>query len=322
MLSKFLNTRTLLILLVVLVGIYFIATLTKKEDRTFQSQIVEVDTAKITKIQIIPKINGGDEISITRSGNDWNLESKGKSYKPDESSIQSILNELVNLRTERVAATDASKWTQFEVTDSTATRLKVYDGADVMADLYLGKFSYTQSPQQNQYQRQQPKMFTHVRPNGDDKVYVVEGMIKMTIQPNLKTYRAKDLAAVDPADITKVSFNYPDMSFTVANENNHWMINGTPADSAKTARFINKFRKLTSNNFIDEVQGEDGAKPYIVTLEGNNFIPIELRAIPADSVNQFVVTSSLLPDTKFSGGKNKLFERVFVQPSEFIEEKK
>lgn len=319
MLSKFLNTKTLLILLVVLVAIYFITTVTKKEDRTFQSQIVEIDTAAITQIKIIPKINGGDEISLSRSGNEWQLESNGQNFPPDETAIQNVLNELVRLRTERVAATDASKWAQFEVTDSTATRLKVYDGSDLMADIYLGKFSYTQAPQQNQYQRQQPKMFTHIRAAGDDRVYVVEGMIKMTIQPNIKTYRAKDLASLDPAMIKKVSFNYPDMSFTLANENNTWMINGTPVDSAKTVRYLSKFRRLTSNNFIDDVMGESGAAPYIVSLEGDNFMPIELRAIPADSVNQYIVTSSLLPGTRFSGGKNRLFERVFVQPDEFMD---
>ncbi len=321
MLSKFLNTKTLLILLVILVGIYFLTTLTEKEDRTFESKLVRIDTAKVTKIQILPKTGGGDEVIMTRTGNEWQLESNGKSYKPDSESIENILAELVRMRTERVAATDESKWKEYEVTDSTATRVKIYDGDELMTDLYLGKFSYTQAPQQNPYQRQQAKMFTHIRPASDDKVYVVEGFIKMTIQPKVDTYRAKTLASVEPTNVTKVSFDYPDMSFNVTKDNGQWWINGSEADSAKTMRYLSKLRKLTSNNFIDDVQPEAGSAPYVVTIEGDNFIPVELRATPADTVNQYVVTSSLIPDTKFSGAKGRLFERVFVQPDEFMAEK-
>ncbi|MCB2218905.1 MAG: DUF4340 domain-containing protein [Bacteroidetes bacterium] len=321
MLSKFLNTRTLLILLVILVGIYFMTTLTDKKDRTFQSQLVQIDTAEVTKIEILPKTGGGDEIRMTKTGDEWSLESNGKTYQPDESAINNILAELLRMRTERVAATDDSKWKELEVTDSTATRVKIYGGDELLSDLYLGKFSYTQAPQQNPYQRQQPRMFTHIRPAGDEKVYVVEGFIKMSVQPNLDTYRAKTLAEVDPANVTSVSFNYPDMSFTLTNDNNIWKINGEPVDSSSTVRYLGKFRKLTSNNFIDDVIPESGEKPYVVTIEGNNFIPIELRAMPADSVNQYVITSSLIPDSKYSGSKGKLFERVFVQPDEFLANK-
>jgi hypothetical protein len=321
MLSKFLNTRTLLILLVILVGIYFLTTLTDKKDRTFQSQLVQIDTAVVTKIEILPKTGGGDEIIMTKTGDEWTLASDGNSYQPDESAINNILAELVRMRTERVAATDDSKWKELEVTDSTATRVKIYEGDDLLTDLYLGKFSYTQAPQQNPYQRQQARMFTHIRPAGDDKVYVVEGFIKMSVQPNLDTYRAKTLAEVDPANVTRVSFNYPDMSFTLSNENNTWMINGEPVDSSSTVRYLGKFRKLTSNNFIDDVTPESGEQPYVVTIEGNNFIPIELRAMPADSVNQYVITSSLIPNSKYSGSKGKLFDRVFVKPDEFLANK-
>lgn len=326
MLSKFLNTKTLIVLLVIFLGIYLVTRLTeKKEDRSFKSQLVEIDTSQVTRIEVVPKIGGGDIITMERSGPEWTLKSAGKSYKPDVNTIKNILNELNRMRTERVAATDPSKWKEYEVTDSTATQVKIYDDGDLLTDIYLGKFSYSQAPnqQQNPYQRQQAKMSTSVRLAGEDKVYNVEGFIKMNIQPKVDTYRAKTLCAVPKDDITRVTFDYPGIdNFTVTNENGKYMVNGQPADSSATARYLMKLAKLTSSSFVDDVEPTTNVPAYTVKVEGNNTVPVELKAFPADSVNQYIITSSLVPDSKYSGSKGRLFDRVFVQKDEFLPGKK
>lgn len=322
MMSKFLNTKTLIILLVVLGAILVITELTKREDRSFRSQLVDIDTAQVTKIEIIPKIGGGDMITMTRNGYDWKLESGGKVYQQDNATIRNILTELARLRVERVAATGRDKWTELEVTDSTATRIKLYNDDDLLSDLYLGKFSYSQPEQANPYQRQQARMFTHVWPAEDEKVYVVEGFIKMNIQPKVDSYRAKILCNVDPQKITRVKFDYPDLDFTVEKTDSVWMVDGQVADSTKTARFMNKFRRLTSSNFIDDVEPQQGAEASVITVEAEGISPVVIKALPADSVNQYVITSSKVADAKYSGSKGRLYDRIFVQPDEFLPDEK
>lgn len=324
MLSKFLNTKTLIIILLILGGIFALTKLTEKEERTFKSELVTIDTAKVTRMVIIPKTGGGPEISFTRSGYDWSLESEGKSYKPDLASIKNILTELTRMRTERVAGIDESKWTELEVTDSTASRIQLYDGKDVIADLYLGKFTYTQSPQTNPMEKPQTRMFTHVRPVDEKTVYVVEGFIKMSIQPNVNTYRAKTLCALKKEDITRISFNYPDSeTFTLENQGGKWFLDGEETDSTKTARYLMKFARLTSNNYVDEpVNGTSERPSHIAVIEGNNTLPVEIRAYPtADSVLAQLVTTSQIPDTKFDGVKSRLFEKVFVPRGDFFAKK-
>ncbi|MCD4697215.1 MAG: DUF4340 domain-containing protein [Bacteroidales bacterium] len=323
MLSKILNTKTLIVLLVVLLGIYFLTKLTEKEDRTFKSQLVELDTASVTQMKIIPKL-GSDagEIIFTRTGQEWKMESVGKIYKPDKSSIGNILTELIRMKTERVAATDESKWKALEVTDSTASRVQVFKGNKVLADIYLGKFSYTQAPQQNPYQqRQQARMFTNIRLAGDNNVYVVEGFIKMNIQPKVDSYRAKILCAAKKEDITKVAFNYPGLdNFTLTKENEHWMVNGQLADSTKTAQFLQKLQRLTSSNYVDGLEPLTTTPSHMVVIEGNNILPVELKAFPvADTIHNTIITSSIVPDTRYSGDKNRLFERVFVNRNAFFD---
>ena len=323
MLSKFLNTKTLIILLVILGGIFLVTKLTEKEDRTFKNQLVVIDTASVTQIKVLPKLGSEDhEIVFTRTGQEWKLESNGKFYKPDESSVKNILSELLRMRTERVAGTNESTWKDLEVTDSTASRIQVYDGSNILADLYLGKFSYTQAPQQDprMQQRQQARMFTNIRLADEETVYVVEGMIKMSIQPKVDSYRAKILCASNPADITKVSFNYPGIdNFTLTRYENQWLLNGEAVDSTQTARYLQKLQRLTSSNYVDDLEALSNVPSYTVVVEGNNILPVELKAYPvADTIHNTYVTSSLIPDTKYSGDKNRLFERVFVTRDKFF----
>ena len=323
MLSKILNTKTLIILLVILGAWLLYTQLNKKEDRTFKSQLVTVDTARVSQIVVIPKIGGGEPITITRNGADWNLESAGKSYKSDKASVRNVLAELSRMRTDRVAAIDPSKWAEMEVTDSTGTRVQLFDGDDLMADLYLGKFSYTQEPSANPQQRPQTRMFSNIRPVDDNLVYVVEGFIKMTIQPKVNAYRAKTLCSIKKEDINSMTFNYAGQNpFTLTRNEKGWMINDMPADSNETIRYLANFRKLTSSAFIDEVEPTNPAPSFTVKIDANNSAPVELKAYPADSVNQFIVTSSMVSDAKYSGAKNRLFDKIFVGPDKFIKKEK
>ncbi len=323
MLSKFLNTKTLIILLVVLGLVYLVSKLTERKDRTFKSEMVTIDTAMVTKIIILPKLGEeGKEVIISKTGTEWKLESDNKSYKPDQASIKNILSELVRMKSERVAAVDEAKWKEFEVTDSTATRINLYNNSKLLADLYVGKFNYTQPPQgqQNPYQQQNKgKMSTYVRPAGDKEVYVVEGFIKMTIQPNVNTYRDKTLFAASKDDLTKISFTYPNNEgFVLSKEGTQWYLNGQVTDSVKTDRYLSKLSRVTSSNFIDDVMPFSSIPTHKVTIEGNNIIPVEINAFPADSINQYVITSTLVSDSKYSGAKSGLFERVFVKSPEFF----
>jgi hypothetical protein len=324
MLNKFLNTKTLVILLVIVLGIYFLAGMFENDDRTFKSELVSVDTAKITKIIITPKIGGGDEITFTKTGSEWDLKSAGKSYKSSKSSINNILAKLSMLRPERVAATENTKWKEFEVTDSTSTRVTLYSGDKVASEIYVGKFSYTQPPQvQGMPQQQnQGKMSTYVRLAGEDEVYVVDGFLKMEIQPKVDAYRDKTLVATTTEDLTKLTFNYPENeNFTLNLVDNKWMINGMEADSAKTVKYLRKLKRVNSSAFMDDIEPQTQTPSHSMKIEGNNMIPVEIKAYPImDTVNLYIMTSTRNPDAKFSGGKNKLFEKIFPSKEDFVKE--
>jgi len=226
----------------------------------------------------------------------------------------------MRMKSERVAATDNSKWVEFEVSDSTGTRIQLFKNKKMIADLFVGKFNYSQPKgPQNQYQQNRGKMSTYVRPAEDDEVYVVDGFIKMSIQANVDAYRDKTLCAVQKEDLTKITFNYQgNNNFTLKKEADKWFLNGQETDSTLTDKYLNKLARVTSSNFIDDVEPLSNTPLHVVQIEGNNILPIEIKAYPADSVNQWIITSSRVPDAKYSGEKAGLFDRVFINWDEFF----
>lgn len=321
MLSKFLNTKTLIILLLILGGIYLVTKLTEKEDRTFRSEMVTIDSAEVTKMLIMPKLGSdGQEVILSKTGSEWKLESDGKTYKADPTSIKNILAELMRMKSERVAAVEEIKWDQYEVSDSTGTRIQLFNNNKMISDLYVGKFEYTQPKgPQNPNQQNRGKMSTYVRPAEDNSVYVVDGFIKMSIQPNVNAYRDKTLFSANKDDITKITYNYSNNNnFVLTKENGIWLLDGMPTDSIKTSLYLNKLSKVTSSNFIDDVEPFSNVPAFRIKIEGNNILPAELNAFPADSTNKFVITSTRVPDAQYSGLKAGLFERIFVGRDNFF----
>ncbi len=318
-----LNVKTLIIILVILAAILVIINMAGDNERSFKSNIVEVDTSQVTSIHIfVPK--NQVQITLTRTGNNgnWTVSSEGHKYNADPNVIKNILAQLNDLKAERIAARNKDKWDKFEVSDSTGIRVILKGGKKQLADLYIGKFSYAQPPQsgmQNPYQQQRGKMTSFVRLEGENEVYAVDGFLKMSYQADVNSYRNKLLVNVDKNDISRLVFNYPENEqFTVSKNENQWLIDGEGADSASMVKYLNKIHRLTSSNFVDPSTVKTSDATYSLRIEGNNFAPVELKAYPSDSTTKFVITSSLNQGAEFNGSKSKLFEKIFINRTELM----
>lgn len=305
---KKLNTRTLLAIFGVLLAIVIVSQLLKSKqgDRNFESQLFTMDTSRVETIVIFPK-GSKDEVKLVNADHNWTLQYKGKTYRADQSIPKGMLTELITMRAERIAATEQSEWSKFELSEDSATHVRLELKGKIMADFYVGKFSF-----------QQPNtMTTYIRLADDDKVYAVSGYIAMTFNRNPNDLRDKTLVNVNAGDITKVSFAYPaDSSFTLTREKNTWKINGEPADSAKTAEFISGLSRLTSYTFADDAI-QPGKQLFTVNIEGNNFKPVQIKAFEADTTVKYLVTSTLNSGVRFDARNGELLSRVFVGKNRF-----
>jgi hypothetical protein len=318
---KKLSFRILAIVFVILLTVIAIKWYVdnRRGESTFKKELVHAKVDEITTIAYAPDPKSPEEIKVMREGGQWKIYSANKSYRADSILVANMLTTLVTLKPDRVAATDPSKWKEFQVDDTSGMRVKLYRDKDLMADLIIGKFSYTPQKSQNPYSKPQGKMTSYVRVAGDDEVYAVDGFINTSFHKSVNALRDKGLMRSNRDDLMRMAFTYPgDSSFTLNKQGAKWMVDGLACDSARTVKYLSTISRLTSADLVDDVSVDFNHPVYSVRIEGNNMQPVEIKAFPADSVNKFIITSSLNEGTFFSGAKTKLFDRIFVGSKNFL----
>ncbi|MFW6276004.1 MAG: DUF4340 domain-containing protein [bacterium] len=319
------KTRILLIVLIVLAVVFAVVQYSKQKqgERTFKEYVTELDTSKISGIVIIPGIENEvqDRLKLYKEQGNWKVKQGEDEYNALDGRIKQMINALQELKTESIAGLDKSSWTEFEVTDSSGTRVQIlYDGK-VTQEIIVGKSKYIQNQAQQvrqpmQYNQPGGNMMSYVRLADDEKVYMVEGFLKTSFDPNINSYRDKTIIDSEPAQWSSLQFNYPgDSSFTLVKKNKHWLIDGRePVDSNMVSEYFNKINRISGSEFAG---GPLGQASHTLTIKGNMPSPVQISAAPADTVHQYIVHSSMNKDAYFSGKKGRIFSRLFVSKSYF-----
>ncbi len=321
---KKLNYKVLIILLALLAGIYLISEYSGSGDRTFKSQVVSLDTAKVDRIIIDNPASG--RLIVSRKVAGWQLEASGKTYTVEASAMRSLLIPLANMKSTGVAAISKDKHGDLQVNDSSGVHLLAMHGNKTLADLYFGKLSYQQpstavapKAQAMQQYQQQGKMITYVREGGDETVYAVEGFLRSTYGKDVDDYRDKTLVKLNKDDVTRIDFDYAEKgSFSLGKNEGNWMIEGQIADSTMTVRYLQKLSRQRAREFADDFNTVGLEPQAIVKIQGNNFSPVVLKAYPADTTREYVITSSMNPGARFSGAKG-VYSNIFVDQESFFE---
>jgi hypothetical protein len=292
---KKIDIKWLAIVFVVLLALVVLVTLidtksTINQNRTFNSQLTDFDTVSVSSISIYPKSK----------------------------------NEQIQLiKATRVAAKDKKAWGEFEVTDSAATHVQLMTNKKIVADIYIGKFTYKQPENANPYMQQRGIMTSYVRVAGKNEVYAVEGILGMSFNREANSFRNQTLIMAAKENLTKLNFSMPGGSYNLIKQNNKWMVNGLLADSASVDSYLSSISRLNNSNFIDEPILESTSPDYTLTIEGDNIPqPIKIKAFKADTANVFALTSSLNEGSYFSAKASGLMEKIFVDKTIFLQEKK
>lgn len=304
--SKTLGIVFFLLLVAAAVFVYIDST---TEERSFEKDIVRIDTSKVTQILLYPKSANHKEVKLFKEGNYWNIQLDNKNnVSADESKVKDLLNQLLRLKVSSLAAQDESKWSEFQV-DSTGTRVKIFEGNKNTLDLIIGKFSF----------RQPRTMVSFVRVKGDKNVYEVENFMDFSFNRSANDFRVNSILKDDYSNWKRLTFSYPaDSSFQLVKDSaNYWTINYVKTDSASTHDFLQSLSNLTSNDFADKPEQTLLHKPkYSLTIESSAFGSIVVSAYEDSS--QLIIHSTLNPESYFNGNTNMLWQKIFVGRNKFF----
>ena len=321
--SKKFNNRYLLIVLIVLIGIFTVARMTKykKSNRTLNTEIVSIDTSRVTAMHLFPSSEKGAELIFKKEGGSWRVSKGDVSAPADRAAIENALSELLNDRTEQLVARTADKWGDYSVTDSMGTRILIKEGKKSTLDIVIGRFDYKQA--QNPYGgyggygQNQGIGITYVRNSTEDEVYAVQGFLAMSLNRNFQSWRDQTITSFAPAQLSKIVFEYPaDSGFIAQKSGTGWMVGGLQADSASMASYLNRVSRKRGAAFMDGFQ--TSAQPeYMVTFEGENMLPLHVKAYTQPD-GTYVFHSSVNPESWFNVSSGTLFSDMFKSAGELL----
>jgi hypothetical protein len=317
------DNKKLLYVLGVLAVILLITFLVKipRERATISEKLLDLDTSKVEKIIVMPRIKDGDPFEFTRKNGKWIVAQGNIEAAEERGAAENMLAELTGIRPTSLEAVDKSSWKDFNLTDSLAIRVKALgkDGK-TLADLMIGRFTYSQSS--NPYGGGSPggiQGTSYVRLYNEKKVFGVDGFISLSFSGKFSDYRDKTFMTLqNTGDITNVSFKLPaDSSFVLSRKDTLWYAGDKLADSAATANYLNGLRYVNGEDFRDSFKSTSDPVCQLA-IEGNNLLNITIKCYKGDNENEFILNSSLNPDVYFSSKRDGIYGRLFKPEMYFL----
>lgn len=314
------NNKRLIYILAGLVLILAFTVLIKipKEKATLMDRIVEFDSTEVSKIILTPKKDIGNSFEFYRENEKWRVRQGATSSPSREAEVENIMSEILSVRPQNLVSKSKTKWVDYEVTDSTGTRIRLLNKKErKLADLVVGKFSYKQANNQyGMYGRNNIQGTSYVRIHGKNEVYGVDGFLSLSFSRSFNDWRDNTLVTFNMADITRIRFIYTsDSSFVLSLKDSKWSLDNMPADSAKTTSYIASLSNVSGQAFNDTFK-PDVNPDYQLVIEGNNLLNISVKCYRLND-GTYVINSSLNPEIYFSSRNDGVFKSLFKSRKEF-----
>jgi len=260
----------------------------------FQRSLVTVDTAAVQALAVrTPEAALSVRLARTADAG-WAVQrgADGPTYPADAEAVQRALDALGTLRARAVVTRQPEKHARFQV-DSTGTIVTALDDeGSALAELTIGRTSFTQ--------RRQPN--TYVRPSDAPAVYEVDGLLGTRFNKDVEAWREKRVWTLDRSRIAQVAFKYPaDSAFSIERVTtvggSTWASRGDTLQTAAVGPLLDELARLDATGFVEDQTPDAFGDPlYTLRLGMENGAQRVLRLRPAeDDDNAYWTVASDYP---------------------------
>ncbi len=289
------NNKILIIILAVLAGAFVLTRVFRSPAResNLDSDALAVDTAAIDRILLYPAIENHTEVKLTKDVDGWTVSHDNTTGRANEDRIETLLSRLAALKPERIVTRKEEKWDEYDVSDSAGTEISVFAGSDEVAHFRVGKESMG---------------VTFVRKSADEEVYAVTGSAGSAFNVKFDDWRDPYLLRLTKDDITRIEFTYPaDSGFVLVRKAQTWMVDDSPADSARTDNYLNKLKVKKLTQFDNEFSA---SSPSDVTMKIDAGVPLVVKGWRV-SPEKWILESDLQPGAYFSDENGVVAKDIF-----------
>ena len=116
MINKISNLKLILGLVALVLAYLAVVYLDSSKSAPLDKQLISIDTSQSTRIVIQ---NDQEQVNLSQTSGQWQVAlPSGKKVTATNSKVGDLMNTLLDIRTDRLAAKDESKWSDYQV-DST-----------------------------------------------------------------------------------------------------------------------------------------------------------------------------------------------------------
>lgn len=307
------SNRNLLIVFITCLALFFAGKLLRNNrSASFDPVVVAVDTSHIDRIKFIAGGPTQSEFELVRVDSTWEAIQGNIQVQLEPSARKAILTSLASLNANRVVTNDASKYPEFEVDDTQASKVIVWQGQKQVAELAIGGFRFNQQAQ---------TASTYVRKGDKPEVYLIDGFAGLALKARFEQFRNKKIVNSDAADLTALEWmNATGSKQKIQKEDGAWYYAGMEAvDSTSFSAYLGGLVNAQGTTFSDRTSTQGLTLAEKLTLFGNNMNePTIIRAFHSpDTIAPFLIHSTVNPEALFNSDSSGLYKKVFTDLRQF-----
>lgn len=311
------NNKILLIILVGLMVVYGLSRLfSGKQEGTFSTELIKVDTSAIASIVLNPRGEETQPFTIKRAENQWLATQNELTVKADRDAVQELLQALTLIKTQYIAAKGKEEQAGYEVEEGLGHRVQAYNkSGKLLEDFIVGRFEVDQ---------QMRSITSFIRLTGQNEIYAVDGMQTMPLGRVFEEYRTRELIKMKrEMEVTAFEYQLADSLIQFQKTPSGWHVGDLQLDSMKVEDYLNFLRNVSGENFADDFD-ELRASQYPqqqLTIKGNN-IPAPFEVVVYQDTTRelpFVMRSNYNPHTFFASDSAWVAQRLFLPVAFFLE---
>jgi hypothetical protein len=236
------NNKTLGIIFGALLVIFLLSKwLSAPKDRSFDPEIINLDTTKVQ--QLIVNKPGEDPFTLEKNANGWSLIQGDMRYTPTASSVQGLMSNLSSIVANRIVTKNPERYKEYNVDDSTGTRIQAMQDGKVLGDVVVGRFNFNQATRSG---------ISYLKQHGENEVYAVEGFLSMSLTQGFDNYRDKRIVSLNKNDVTRFTLEQQNARMVVSKIGNDWKDDQQmDIDSADMESFLNNLQSVSGTTFAN-----------------------------------------------------------------------
>ena len=305
------NNKLLAAIFIGLFALYAITKVVKanRGTRTFKNQLAAVDTALVQSIVLHPQIEQHREIRFNRSTQGWIMQRGNLQALAQEGKLANLLNAFRDIKPQRLVAKNQSKWAEFQLTDSLATKITLFGtNGRQLTSLLVGKVN--------------KGGVAFVRLPNENEVYAIDSYLGTNVNKPFNDWRNQDVINLLSNQVEKIEFKYDgDSSLVLEKGKEGWKMGDVAADSTLVIQYLNSIASKRSSKFDDQFNVGQAPR-YVLTLSGKKMrLQPQIMVQGFESGNEVFLRSSLNPNAVFRSKKNELFAEIFKSKADFVKKK-